>query len=87
MNAIAARIAQLLQLCGEDPSAAFARRHDAFPLVRREDGWLALRVDGSIVFVDDATARTLADIPAEWRAAAVRALETRYEELVPLLRG
>jgi hypothetical protein len=77
-GAIRARIAQLLQLCGEDPSAAFASRHDALPLVRRPEGWVALRPDGAIVFVDDTTGRTLDRLPREWRHEAVQAAERRH---------
>jgi hypothetical protein len=82
---ISARIARLLQLCGEDPSAAFAARHDSLPLVRREEGWLALRREGVLVFVDDSTGRVLEGLPAEWRADAVNAVAERYPGLLPYI--
>ena len=78
---IRARIAQLLQLCGEEPSAGFARKWGALPLFRDLSGWVAIRIDGSIAFFDDATGRVVTDLPEEWRRRAVEELERRYPEI------
>jgi hypothetical protein len=80
-GSIRERIDQLLQLCGEDPSAAFAAKHDALPLLRKLEGWLALRTDGQLIFVDDVTGRVLDDLPADWRTEAHEVISRRYPDL------
>jgi hypothetical protein len=80
-ESIRERIEQLLQLCGEDPSAAFATKHGALPLLRKLEGWLALRTDGRLIFVDDVTGRVLDDLPVEWRAEALDVIARRYPDL------
>jgi hypothetical protein len=79
---VCARIGQLLQLCGEEPSSAFAARTRALPLFRDPSGCcVAIRPDGTIAFFDDATGRVLTDLPEEWRRRAVEELERRYPEI------
>ena len=80
------RINQLLQLCGEDPSAALAARIDVLPLLRDHGGWVAVREDGTFVFVDDDTGRVIAKVPPEWVRRAVEAAGERYPELGALLQ-
>ena len=80
------RINQLLQLCGEDPSAALAARVDALPLLRDQGGWVAVRDDGTFLFVDDGTGRVIANVPPEWIERAVEAARERYPELGELLQ-
>ena len=81
MNPIRARIEQLRQLCGEDPTAALADRIDALPLHRDEAGWVAVREDGTFVFVDNDTDRITTNVPEEWVRRAVEAGRARYPEL------
>lgn len=80
-SAIRQRIDQLLQLCGEDPAAALAARIDALPLHRDDAGWIAVRDDGTFVFVDNDTGRVTSDIPDEWIARAKQTARRRYPEL------
>ena len=79
--AIRARIASYLQLCGEDPAAAFARQYDALPLARDLTGWTGLRADGTLIFVDEGTGRVITELPEPVRASAEAALKERYPEL------
>ena len=81
MNPIRARIEQLRQLCGEDPTAALADRIDALPLHRDEAGWVAVRDDGTFVFIDNDTARITTNVPAEWVQRAVEVARVRYPEV------
>jgi hypothetical protein len=80
------RIDQLLRLCGEDPSASLAARLDALPIYRDEAGWIAVRDDGTFVFVDHATGRVTRDVPGEWVERAVEHARERYPELATLRR-
>jgi hypothetical protein len=80
------RIQQLLQLCGEDPSAALAATIDALPIYRDEAGWIAVRDDGTFVFVDHATGRVTADVPREWVMRAVEQARGKYPEIAALER-
>ena len=75
------RIDQLLQLCGEDPAAALASRIDALPLYRDEAGWIAVRDDGTFLFVDNDSGRVSQDVPREWIERALAAAGERYPEL------
>lgn len=75
------RITQLLQLCGEDPAAALAARIDALPLYRNEAGWIAVRDDGTFVFVDNDTGRLVDDVPREWVEEAIEKVKEKYPEL------
>lgn len=79
------RIDQLLQLCGEDPAAALASRIDALPLYRDEGGWIAVRADGTFLFVDNDSGRVRDDVPEEWVRRAVAAARERYPELAQLV--
>jgi hypothetical protein len=79
--AIRARIVSYLQLCGEDPAAAFARQYDALPLTRDLTGWTGLRSDGTLIFVDDGTGRVVTDLPDDVRDRALEAVRSRYPEL------
>jgi hypothetical protein len=81
--AIRARIAALLQLCGQDPSSSFAAKYDALPLRRDLTGWTGLRSDGELIFVDDATGRVVAELPGELVSAAREVLAREYPELLP----
>ncbi|HEX7708190.1 MAG TPA: hypothetical protein VF701_17140 [Thermoanaerobaculia bacterium] len=80
------RIDQLLNLCGEDPSAALAATIDALPLYRDEAGWIAVRDDGTFLFVDHATGRVTSEVPRDWVERAVEHARERYPELAPLRR-
>lgn len=75
------RINQLLQLCGEDPAAALAARIDALPLHRNEAGWIAIRDDGTFLFIDNDTGRVIEDVPAEWVREAVERVKEKYPEV------
>lgn len=75
------RINQLLQLCGEDPAAALAARIDALPLHRNEAGWIAIRDDGTFLFVDNDTGRVIEDLPQEWVREALDAVREKYPEV------
>lgn len=75
------RIDQLLQLCGEDPAAALAARIDALPLYRDDAGWIAVREDGTFLFVDNDSGRVSADVPREWIEKAVAAARMKYPEI------
>lgn len=80
------RIRQLLQLCGNDPSAAFALRHEALPLHRDEAGWIAVRKDGTLIFVDEATGRVSEDLPPAWVEKAQTIAEARYPDVAVVMR-
>ena len=79
------RIAQLLQLCGEDPSAALAARIDALPVYRDDAGWIAVRDDGTFLFVDNDTGRVSENVPEEWKRRAIEQARERYPELASLV--
>jgi hypothetical protein len=79
------RIEQLLQLCGEDPAAALAARIDALPFYRDEAGWIAVRDDGTFLFIDNDSGRVRTDVPREWVRRAVDAVRERYPELQSLV--
>ena len=83
---IAERIGQLLHLCGEDPAAALAARIEALPLYRDEAGWIAVRADGTFLFVDHTSGRIREDVPEEWVARAIDAARDRYPEVAALGR-
>jgi hypothetical protein len=78
------RIHQLLQLCGEDPAAALAARIDALPLHRNEAGWIAVRDDGTFVFVDNDTGRVSENVPDDWVREAIQRVREKYPEIARL---
>lgn len=82
---IRSRIDQLLTLCGEDPAAALAARIDALPIFRDEAGWIAVRDDGTFLFVDNDSGRVSEDVPADWVRRAVAQARERYPELAALV--
>ncbi|HXG59241.1 MAG TPA: hypothetical protein VNL91_09480 [Thermoanaerobaculia bacterium] len=84
---VARRIRQLLQLCGDDPSAAFALRHRALPLHRDEAGWIAVRQDGVLIFVDDATGRVSTELPPEWIEKAEAIARIRYPDVALVMKS
>lgn len=79
------RIDQLLQLCGEDPAAALAARIDALPIYRDDAGWIAVREDGTFLFIDNDSGRVSGDVPREWIDRAVAAARVKYPELERVL--
>jgi hypothetical protein len=74
-------IDQLLQLCGEDPAAALAARIDALPIYRDEAGWIAVRDDGTFLFIDNDSGKIRSDVPEEWVRRAVDSARERYPEI------
>ncbi len=84
-EAIRSRIEGLRQLCGENPSSAFAMQFDALPILRDFGGWTAIRPDGMFVFIDDTTGRTITDVPADLRDRAIEEMRRRYPEVAELL--
>ncbi len=84
-EAVRTRIEALQQLCGEDPSSAFAARFGALPILRDLGGWTAIRPDGSFFFADDTTGRVRTELPSDWRERAMVALRERYPEIWELV--
>jgi hypothetical protein len=76
-------------LAGSDPDSAdlreVARLLNALPIFADMSGWIGLRTDGSMIFLNHDSKKTSEDIEPEWRLIALVNGSEKYPELKSLL--